>query len=344
MIIRHSAGSYPIVFTSLAVALEHFGSEVLLLTDENLNAAYQGPLERFNRKISIPPGESSKSLEQFGEVVENMVRSGIHRKDTLLVFGGGVVGDLGGFIAATFMRGLRYFQLPTSLLAMVDSSVGGKVGVDLPSGKNMIGAFRPPEAVYVCAELLNTLPEREFRNGMAEVLKYGFIMDRELADQLRTAPMLALESRTPDIVQRCISHKAEVVERDEFETSGLRATLNFGHTVGHAIESALVYESLLHGEAISIGMVVESRIGEILGVSPNGTADSVEETLSRHGLPTRVPQGLDPNNLIQKMRSDKKAGREGIALALLQGVGACKLHLGVREDAISDAIHEYRAH
>src|SRR5205807_1069483 len=193
---------------------------------------------------------------------------------TIIAFGGGVIGDLAGLVAALYMRGVPYVQIPTTLLAQVDSSIGGKVAVDLAAGKNLAGAFYPPKEVLIPLDALRTLDKRQFRNGMAEVWKYAFIADKDLLGTLKAkVPNCSNNvNNLKGIVQRCIEIKKGAVEADEFETSGARAVLNFGHTVGHAIESATGYSGIFHGEAISIGMVAESYLGEELGVTEAGTA------------------------------------------------------------------------
>jgi 3-dehydroquinate synthase len=246
-----------------------------------------------------------------------------------VALGGGVVGDLAGFVAATYMRGVPLVQIPTSLLAQVDSSVGGKVGIDLPEGKNMVGAFYPPERVSICTETLDTLSQREFDNGMAEVWKAGFILDRSLVDRL-----VAKSLTRDEMVQRCIEIKRQVVEADEFETNGERAKLNFGHTVGHAVEKLTGYGPVLHGEAISIGMVIEARLGEAIGLSEPGTHDAVEECLGSQGLPTTSLVLRNIDMLIETMRRDKKASGGRLAFSLLTHIGGCKLVEDVPESDV----------
>jgi 3-dehydroquinate synthase len=215
------------------------------------------------------------------------------------------------------------------LLAQVDSSVGGKVGIDLPEGKNLVGAFYPPRKVYVCAETLGTLPERDYRNGMAEVWKYGFILDGALVNDLRRGGY-----DRGEMVRKCVGLKRNVVEADEFETLGERAKLNFGHTVGHAIEKLTGYSEVLHGEAISIGMVVEAAIGEAIGLTAKGTRAEVEECLHSAGLPTTSVVLRDVDMLIDAMRMDKKASPGSLAFSLLRRIGSCKLVEDVSESEV----------
>lgn len=283
---------------------------------------------------AVEPGEGSKTLEVYSAALEWLAMKGATRQATIVALGGGVVGDLAGFVAATYMRGVRLIQVPTTLLAMVDSSVGGKVGLDLPQGKNLVGAFYPPQRVCVPLDTLDTLPDRELTNGAAEVVKYGFILDATLLDAIGGRQVRPGHPRLEEIVRRCIALKAQVVEQDEHETSGLRAILNYGHTIGHAIEAVLGYQHLLHGEAVSIGMAFEAALGERLGITPTGAARTVSDALARQGLPVSLPPGLDRGALLAAMRRDKKATHQGLAFALLTGVGACKLVTEVGESEV----------
>lgn len=307
MIVRHSRGEYPIVFTTLSEAFERLPEDRVLITDEILAEVCGDLLANEKRKIVVPAGEASKSLHSFGHVVGAMAQLGCSRRTTAVALGGGVIGDLGGYAAASFMRGVPYIQIPTTLLAQVDSSVGGKVGIDLPEGKNLVGAFHAPVGVFVSVEALNTLPRRQFVNGMAEVVKYGFILDAAFADRFAPNSITVEDERLEGIVRYCIELKRQTVEADEFEKLGIRAKLNFGHTVGHAIEQVLAYERFLHGEAISIGMVAEAKLGERLGVTVKGTTERVAEILAKQGLPTTWEGLRNAEPLIDAMYRDKKA-------------------------------------
>jgi 3-dehydroquinate synthase len=333
--ITHSAGQYPIHFTSLTQALQSLPQDAVVLTDENVFTAWKGQLSQVPNVCRIEPGEGSKSFERYREVLSWMAKSGCSRRTTLVALGGGVIGDLGGFCAASYMRGIPFVQIPTTLLAQVDSSVGGKVGIDLPEGKNLVGAFYPPHAVHVPSEALSTLPDRQLRNGMAEVWKYGYILDAPLVDCLTRTDV---RDDLQPIVQRCIQLKAEVVEADEFEKLGIRAKLNFGHTVGHAIEQVLRYEEFLHGEAIAIGMVVEARLGESMRITAPGTASVIEAQLKTAGLPTTWSGLQNPDPLIAAMRRDKKAHSGQLAFSLLTQIGECKLVENVAEGEVRSAL------
>ena len=315
MTIRHSQGSYEVVQTTLAQALEGLPDDCRIVTDENV-AAFAPPTAF--PTLVLPPGEATKSLAAFGQALGWLAGSGASRETTVVALGGGVIGDLAGFVAAAYMRGVPFLQIPTTLLAMVDSSVGGKVAVDLPEGKNLAGAFYSPIEVRLPMDALDQLPSRQRTNGMAEVLKYGFIMDPPLLD-------------APLDVMRCVALKAGIVEEDEHETTGRRAILNFGHTVGHAIERLTGYGPILHGEAIAIGMAVEADLGERLGLTDLGTADDVREILLDHDLPTRHETTRRVDEMLAAMRGDKKAVGGRLAFSLLARIGECKLVRDVPE-------------
>lgn len=330
MTINHSKGSYEIHFVKRSELDSELPEGAPVIADSNVGSLFPELLTN-RQALQLPPGEEQKNLDRFGEAVEWLASIKASRSSTVIALGGGVIGDLVGYVAASYMRGIKFIQVPTTLLAQVDSSVGGKVGVDLPQGKNLVGAFHPPASVYVCTESLATLDERQFRNGMAEVWKYGFIRDPELVTELSELSLTPIHPQLEAVVRRCIRHKRDVVEADEYETNGIRATLNFGHTIGHAIEQATGYTEYLHGEAISVGMVAEAKLSEILGLAPSGTADQVKSCLSSQGLPTHLNSPLDAADLIQVMKVDKKAKDGKLAFSLLTRVGECKLVENVSE-------------
>lgn len=333
MTVSHSRGSYQVRFLGKGELMRDLPAGSFILTDERVASLYGNLLER--AWLAVPEGEASKSLKQVEAVSEWLLAQGANRSSTVVAFGGGVVGDVAGFVAASYMRGVRLLQVPTTLLAQVDSSIGGKVGVDLPSGKNLVGAFWQPAEVRVCEELLSTLSERQFQNGMAEVWKYSFILDAPLFERMlsRVPPTMA------EIVRRCIELKAKVVEADEFETTGERAILNFGHTAGHAIEQVTGYGPVLHGEAIAAGMVFEAKLGERLGITAPGTSDQVRKALSSiPPLPNGWPS--DKEALLAAMKRDKKAKESGMAFSLLTHIGECKLVTGVSEADVRAVLKE----
>lgn len=305
-----------------------------LITDSNVGPLYaekvRSQLEKGSTEVlTIPAGESNKSRESWGRLTDQMLAKKFGRDSVVIALGGGVVGDLAGFVAATFMRGIPVVQIPTTLVAMVDASIGGKTAVDTPAGKNLVGAFHPPAAVLVDPQLLVTLPLREMRAGFAEIVKHGVIADdvylREVAsvapEMLSAAAGLASD-RMLSLIVRSVEIKAEIVSRDERE-EGLRKTLNFGHTIGHAVELLSGY-SLLHGEAVAIGMALEGRLAEQIGVATAGTGATIVKALQSAGLPTDLPTGLMAGEIIEAMKSDKKgvSGRTRFALPLRVGAMA----------------------
>ena len=266
----------------------------------------------------VAPGEDSKTRETWSALTDALLAAGAGRDTTVVALGGGVVGDLAGFVAATYMRGVPVVQLPTTLLAMVDSSVGGKTGVDTPAGKNLVGAFHPPAVVIADVATLETLPERELRAGIAEMIKHAVIADARQLD--RVAALLDRRSDLAGAIVDSVAIKARVVREDARE-QGLRKILNFGHTLGHAIEAASRY-SLLHGEAIAIGMVLESRLAERIGIAERGTARAVEDAVRAARLPALLPTGISPEAVLAGTRSDKKARAGRVEYALPSRVGA----------------------
>jgi 3-dehydroquinate synthase len=272
--------------------------------------------------LAFPAGESSKTRENWAALSDELLARGFGRDSGVLALGGGVVGDLAGFVAATFMRGLPFVQLPTTLLAMIDAAIGGKTGVDAPAGKNLIGAFHQPNAVVVDPLVLRTLPAHELRGGLAEAIKHGAIADeRYLASIDAAADSLvhADPDQMTDLIVPSIRIKAGFVAADTQE-SGARAALNFGHTIGHAIERAAGYR-LHHGSAVGIGMIVESAIGETVGVTAGRTADRLAALLRKFELPTRVPAGLDLEQVLGFTMADKKARAGAVRYALIAKPG-----------------------
>ena len=296
-----------------------------IITDANVGAIYAGQVRKgFNgdevEVFTIDPGESHKTRETWASLTDQLLARGFGRDSAVIALGGGVVGDLGGFVAGTFMRGIPVLQVPTSLMAMVDASIGGKTAVDTPAGKNLVGVFHPPAAIVVDPQVLATLPLNEMRAGFAEVVKHGVIADEPYLRGVVSgaAGLLARGGSTSDrmlaAIVRSIEIKASIVSRDERE-EGLRKTLNFGHTIGHAIELISGY-SLLHGEAVAVGMALEGRLAEQIGVAEPGTADAIAGALRAFSLPTTLPDSFESDAVIAAMGSDKKArgGRTRFAL------------------------------
>ena len=286
--------------------------------------------------VVVPAGERQKCLRRASRLYDGLLARGADRRCGVIAFGGGVIGDLAGFVAATYMRGIAYIQIPTTLLAQVDSSVGGKVAVDHPKAKNLIGAFYQPRLVLADPGVLRSLPAREYRAGLAEVVKHGLIADAELFGWLERncGP---LRRRDPDaishVVRRSCEIKAEVVRRDERE-SGQRAILNFGHTVGHALETLTGYRTLRHGEAVAIGMVAASRLAQALGRFPMAEADRLERLLKTLSLPVRIPP-VPADDVLRAMRSDKKAVGGAPRFVLPRAIGSVAIGAEVRPEEIA---------
>ncbi len=322
------------------------GQHVLLVSDGNVAPLYAGQVEaaltrarpglRLSRHV-LEPGEANKTLAAFAAAIDALAALGATRDASVLALGGGVVGDLAGFAAACWMRGIDVVQLPTTLLAMVDSSVGGKTAVDLPQGKNLVGAFHPPRAVVADTSTLRTLPPRELRAGLAEVVKYGAIVDAYFLEWLEASADALLggdETALSEAIARSCAHKAAIVARDPLER-GERALLNFGHTFGHAIEAAQGYgDGLNHGEAVAVGMVLAARLSTTLGLAPGDDGERLRTLLQRLGLPVALPAGLDPRALLARMRLDKKAQADGLRFVLWDGAGRARLVPGVPEEAV----------
>jgi len=262
------------------------------------------------QRSSVPSGEPSKSLEHYGSLLRRLAQLKIPRTGTVIALGGGVIGDLAGYVAATYLRGIHFVQLPTTLLAMVDSSVGGKTGVNLPEGKNLVGAFHQPKLVIADLDTLKTLPAREFSAGMAEIIKAGAIRDKALFE--RVSVTVKPDDKDLDvIVETCVAIKARIVENDEFETKGERALLNFGHTIGHAIEKATNYNTYLHGEAISLGLRAATWLSVWKAGLPDADAKRIEAALAANGLPLVLKPGIGRNAILGALGNDKKVAVDG---------------------------------
>ena len=273
--------------------------------------------------IALPAGETTKCPEQLAALYDAFLSAGLTRADAVFALGGGVIGDLAGYAACTYLRGVHFVQVPTTLLAQVDSSVGGTVAVNHPRGKNLLGAFYQPELVLIDPDTLATLDARQFGAGLGEVIKYGCIEDRELFEELEAlGSRKALIPQLSRIVARNCASKARFVAEDPHD-HGVRMKLNFGHTLAHALENELGYGVLLHGEAVCIGMVAAARWGEKLGVTPAGTADRIERLLAAYGLPHALPDALSRERLEKTMALDKKAAGKTVRAVLLTELGAC---------------------
>ncbi len=352
-VVRAASGSYP-VFVGWG-ALAELGARMralelegraLVVSDESVLSAHgEAALSSLRaagyeaEAFAFPAGEASKSLTTVETVYDWLVMQRAERRDTIVAFGGGVVGDLAGFVAATYLRGMPFVQAPTSLLAMVDASIGGKVAVDHREGKNLVGAFYHPKMVLQDTSLLATLPASVLREGFAEIVKHGFIRDGEMLDELESeaGALLSLDpDATTRLVRRNVWIKADVVSKDERDT-GLRAILNYGHTVGHAIEAATGYGRVLHGEAIAVGMMAAVEIGERLGLTPPLVRERQRRLLERYGLPVRMP-GVDADAVLGAIALDKKVAGKDVRWVLLRDVSEPVVRAGVPLDLVREVV------
>lgn len=321
-------------------------THAVVITDENVNQPHAQAVANWlggdGRKVDlvvIPAGEASKCVELAAALWKKLVELGADRKSVIVAVGGGVVGDLAGFVAATYARGIPFLQVPTSLLAQVDSSVGGKVGIDLPTAKNMVGAFLQPMGVLIDTSTLATLPQREYYSGFAEVVKYGVILDAPFFEYLEANvdPLLARDpSVLTQVVARCCRIKADVVEKDEREETGLRAVLNYGHTFAHAMETLTGYDALLHGEAVSIGMMCAARLAERLGRVDGEFIARQRRLLEALGLPVKVPK-VDKRKVLSTMMHDKKVEHGKLRLIVPARLGHVDLLSDVPDDEVRAA-------
>ena len=310
----------------------HKGKKIFIITDSNIEKLYASKIPTFFEGYEytihiIEAGEKNKHLETVKDIYTSMIEDGVTRDDLVVAFGGGVVGDIAGFVAATYLRAVKFIQIPTTVVSQVDSSVGGKVGVDLPAGKNLVGAFYQPKLVLIDIAFLRTLETRYFFDGFAEIVKYGCIYDKELfsklenivkEDHLRKNLMDNME----DIVYRSCEIKKEVVEKDEKE-SNLRMILNFGHTIGHAIEQYYNFEKHSHGEAVSIGMIDIVNIGEKLGITKKDEIVRIQKLLERLKLPITDDYPID--KITDIMKRDKKSKSDGISFIFLKEIGKVEI-------------------
>jgi 3-dehydroquinate synthase len=327
------------------------GKRGVIITDSTVGRRYAKPLRDalkhggFSTEIlDVPAGEASKSLRQSTRLFERLPSLHLDRQSFVIALGGGVVGDLAGFVAAAYLRGLPFVQIPTSLLAQVDSAVGGKTGVNLPQGKNMVGVFYQPRLVLSDTDVLKTLPERELRAGFAEVIKYGAIRDDKYFSWLERDGQKVLKCQ-PDAVaravRRCCELKAEIVSADERDT-GVRAFLNFGHTIGHAMEALSEYEGVLHGEAISMGMVCAGQLSVKRAGLSKADADRLKALIKTSGLPTRIGDGFGLDELREAMSLDKKVRNGKLRFVLLKRLGEAVVSDAVTEADIEEVVNVCR--
>ncbi|MGV8982074.1 3-dehydroquinate synthase [Clostridium sp.] len=332
--VKASSGSYPIYIKNgllgeigSEVKKIYKGRKIAIVTDSNVNKFYgQKVISALNEegfetfKIVVKAGEESKSFETLLQVYDKLLDFNINRGDIIIALGGGVVGDMTGFVASTFLRGIPLIQIPTTLLAQVDSSVGGKVAVDLPRGKNLVGSFYNPKAVFIDPLLLGTLSDKFVSDGMGEVIKYGAIKDRELFNKLMNYENSEATLKGIDeIIYTCCKIKADIVERDELDT-GERMVLNFGHTIGHAIEQFFNFKDYSHGEAVAMGMYAITKLGEELGITKIGTASIIRDILIKYNLPWTLPE-VKTEAIIETISHDKKNIGDSMNFILIDCIG-----------------------
>lgn len=327
--------------------------KVIVLSDDNVAPLYAGILIKSLQDAGIachassviPHGEASKSFAMIERLAGEWLAAGIDRSTTIVALGGGVVGDIAGFLAAVLLRGIGFVQIPTTLLAQVDSSVGGKTGVNTPQGKNLVGAFWQPKIVVIDVQTLMTLPPREKRAGYAETVKYGLINDPDFFSWLESngKDLLAGDAAAQaKAIGRACRAKAAIVEQDEKETGGLRALLNLGHSFGHALESMSGHDgSLLHGEAVAIGMAMAFDLSARLGLCPASEASRVKGHMAALGLPVTMPKGTDVRLMLDYMKRDKKIQSGQIKLVLARGIGRAFLSPGVDEKTLLEFLENY---
>ena len=314
-----------------------------IISDTNVGPLFAGALAQNLRSagyevklITVPTGEDSKNLQQAGEICEQMLEAGLDRESFLTGLGGGVIGDLSGFVAAIFKRGIPHVQIPTTLLAMVDSSIGGKTGVNARAGKNLIGAVHPPALVLDDIDVLKKLPRREISQGFAEIIKHAIIADAEMFRQLEEVEPSRIDFEP--LIHRNVKLKAQIVEKDEHERGGERALLNFGHTIGHGIERASNYHGIAHGEAVSLGIVAACAISVKKAGLTNQDRDRIVELLRKFGLPTRLPKDFPREQIAGALKFDKKFVHGQIRFVITPGIGTANLSSDVTMDDIQEAI------
>ena len=355
-VVHHSGGSYPVV-AGWGI-LDDLGRRFLeldlkgpayIITDTNVMNPYgrQAQLALQKHGIAahifiIPAGETSKSFSLVQSIYDWLVERRAERGHPIIAVGGGVVGDLAGFVAATFLRGVPFVQVPTSMAAMVDASIGGKVAVNLPQAKNLVGAFYQPRGVFADVQALSTLGKRELAEGWAEAIKHGFILDADLVDTFEQHAEALMEVEpeiSTQVIRRSMAIKAEVVSQDERETLGIRILLNYGHTIGHALEASTEYGRFFHGEGVSVGMMGAARMAEQMGMISSELVDRQYELLRRFNLPTSAA-GVDIDGIFRAMSMDKKIEAGSNRWVMLEGVGKAVVRRDVPLDLVEATVRE----
>jgi len=334
----------------LIIAKNHKAGRYVMITDNSVGSIYAKQMMDSLKDVGLninliefPAGESSKNINTVLDIVGKLLELGADRSTMLVALGGGVVGDMVGFIASIYMRGIPYIQIPTTLIGQVDSSIGGKTAIDLPYGKNLLGTFYQPRAVFADLIFLETLPEKEFNNGLAEIIKYGIIDDEKMFSMLEEN-MDAVKSRDSSVllklVENCCRIKKSIVEIDEKE-QGLRRLLNFGHTLGHALEAASKY-TISHGEGVALGMIAAARISEKMHYLDAAQLKRIEEIILRAGLPGKIPHDFSADGIISRLAMDKKKKDDVVHFVLLKKIGMPFVNGGIENKLISDVIEEMK--
>ncbi len=348
-----NGNSYPIyigenLLSNSDILEKHIKSrQILFVSNETVASLYlpvikKNFLDYLCDELILPDGEIHKTLGSYEKIIDHLINNKHHRDTTLIAVGGGVIGDITGFAAATYQRGVRYLQIPTTLLAQVDASIGGKTAVNRPQGKNLIGAFYQPSAVIIDINTLNTLPEREFKSGLAEIIKAALIHDASFFELIENKIVDFLH-RDPNtivqFIQRACEIKRNIVMADENETTGERALLNLGHTFGHAIEHELGYGQYLHGEAIAVGLVLAAKLSLQQGCLSDSDVTRIENLLNKTGLPIKLPQPLTIGSLLNAMRMDKKVENQTWRFVLLKRIGFAFLATQITEKDLKSLIN-----
>jgi 3-dehydroquinate synthase len=341
------------IFDRIAVMIANsrIAARYVIVTDDCVGTLYGATLLAHLTKmgarsdlIVFPAGERSKNVQSVLDIAGKLLDLGVDRKSALIALGGGVAGDLAGFIASIYMRGIPCIQVPTTLMAQVDSSIGGKTAIDLPQGKNLLGTFCQPAGVFIDVKCLDTLPDTEYQNGLAEVVKYGIIDSEDLFRQLESGVEMIRSRNRPfleTIIQRACTIKKGIVEMDERE-QGLRRILNFGHTLGHALEAASEY-GISHGSAVAVGMVAAARISQKLYGLPAGDRERIEGLIASLSLACRIPQALATEDILSGLQRDKKKDGDTIHFVLLKKIGLPFVNGGVPDDMLRETIEGLRA-
>lgn len=334
-LMSHLSLGKKVLLVSNPTVFQHYGDRAIASLE---NAGFDV------KSYNLPDGEQYKTLASVEKLYNTALENRLERSSTMVALGGGVIGDMTGFAAATWLRGINFVQVPTTLLSMVDAAIGGKTGVNHPQGKNLIGAFHQPKLVLIDPQVLPTLPEREFRAGMAEVIKYGVIWDAELFVQMEACDRLdqlhyLSESLLQAILMRSCQAKADVVSKDEKE-AGLRAILNYGHTIGHAVESLTGYRVVNHGEAVAIGMVAAGQLAVNLGLWQQASQDRQLALIQKTGLPTKLPEGLNLDAIVDSLQTDKKVKAGKVRFVLPTQIGVVKVTDQVSSEQIHQVLHQ----